>query len=82
MSSSSRMWTGTGEKDDVIVPLEAVENAAHPLDDRLYFEHWYFDARLEDGHVIVGFIQTSELVRSTSPTARSSPSSRATRTGM
>jgi hypothetical protein len=57
------MWTGTGEKDDVIVPLEAVENAAHPLDDRLYFEHWYFDARLEDGHVIVGFIQTSELVR-------------------
>ena len=63
MTLSSEMWTGTGEKDDVIVPLEAAENAAHPVDDRRYFEHWYFDAKLDDGHVVIGFVQTSELVR-------------------
>jgi hypothetical protein len=63
MTLSSEMWTGSGEKDDVIVPLEAAENAAHPIADRRYFEHWYFDAKLRDGHVVVGFVQTSELVR-------------------
>lgn len=63
MGGTDGMWTGRGERDDVIVPLEATENAAHPVGDRLYFEHWYFDARLDSGHTVVGFLQTSELVR-------------------
>ena len=63
MGDSSDMWTGEGEKDDIILPLEPGENAAHPVDDKRYFEHWYFDARLDDGHTVVGFLQTSELVR-------------------
>lgn len=63
MTVSSRMWTGQDERDDVIVPLAPGENAAHPIDDRHYFEHWYFDALLDDGHMVIGFVQTSELVR-------------------
>jgi predicted secreted hydrolase len=55
-------WTGPGKSDAVIVPLGPAENAAHPMDHKNYFEHWYFDARLEDGHVIVGFLQSSELI--------------------
>lgn len=55
-------WTGPGKSDAVIVPLTLAENAAHEIDHRHYFEHWYFDARLEDGHQVVGFLQPSELV--------------------
>ena len=38
-------------------------NAAHLDDHKLAFEHWYFDARLSDGHIVVGFIQTRELIQ-------------------
>lgn len=55
-------WTGPGDRDDVIVPLEPGENAAHDLPGRNSFEHWYFDARLDDGHVVVGFLQAAELI--------------------
>lgn len=55
-------WTGPGKSDGRIVPLEPGENAAHRIDHRNYFEHWYFDARLDDGHQVVGFVQLSELV--------------------
>jgi len=55
-------WTGPGKKDELIVPLEPRENAVHPIVHRHYFEHWYFDAKLEDGHVVVGFLQASELI--------------------
>ena len=55
-------WTGPGARDEVIVPLKPEENAAHPAGSRDYFEHWYFDAHLEDGHVVVGFLQASELI--------------------
>jgi hypothetical protein len=55
-------WSGPGDTDGVIVPLQPVENAVHPGAHRNYFEHWYFDARLDDGHVVVGFLQASELI--------------------
>ena len=55
-------WTGPGRGDGVIAPLAPQDNAAHLDDHRLAFEHWYFDARLSDGHVVVGFLQTRELV--------------------
>lgn len=54
-------WTGPGRSDAVIATPAPRENAAHPRQ-RGAFEHWYFDARLESGHVIVGFLQTAELI--------------------
>ncbi|WP_287154071.1 lipocalin-like domain-containing protein [Candidatus Solincola tengchongensis] len=57
-------WLGPGEKDGEIIPLTPGENALHPeaRSSRYYGEWWYFDARLDDGHVVVGFIQASELM--------------------
>jgi hypothetical protein len=55
-------WTGPGRQDGVVTPLEPVGNAAHLDDHRHAFEHWYFDAHLDDGHTIVGFLQTRELM--------------------
>ncbi|MBJ7332051.1 MAG: hypothetical protein JHC95_19290 [Solirubrobacteraceae bacterium] len=55
-------WSGPGARDAVIRPIPLHENGAHPSDAKGHFEHWYFDARLDDGHVIVGFLQTSELM--------------------
>ncbi len=55
-------WTGPGKSDAVIVPLKPEENAVHAIDHKNYFEHWYFDAKLEDGHVVVGFLQAAELI--------------------
>jgi hypothetical protein len=55
-------WSGPGNRDAVITPVPMRENGAHPSTDKGHFEHWYFDARLDDGHVIVGFLQTAELM--------------------
>lgn len=55
-------WTGPGKTDGVIVPLKPEENAVHSIKHKHYFEHWYFDAKLDDGHVVVGFLQASELI--------------------
>jgi hypothetical protein len=57
-------WTGPGEKDGTIVPIGYEENAVHPeaSKSKYYGEWWYFDARLDDGHVVVGFLQASELM--------------------
>jgi hypothetical protein len=55
-------WTGPGRTDAVITQLGPEENAAHPLGHKHYFEHWYFDAKLDDGHVVIGFLQASELI--------------------
>lgn len=57
-------WLGPGEKDGEIVPLSARENGVNreAARSRFYGEWWYFDARLEDGHVVVGFLQASELM--------------------
>jgi len=58
----SETWTGPGDRDEVVVPLKPAENAAHELSNSNSFEHWYFDARLDDGHVVVGFLQSAELI--------------------
>ncbi|KAA9152320.1 hypothetical protein FPZ12_037185 [Amycolatopsis acidicola] len=55
-------WTGPGRRDEVITPLAPEGNAAHLEQHRNAFEHWYFDAHLDDGHIIVGFLQTRELM--------------------
>lgn len=58
-------WLGPGDKDEEITPLMPQENAIHlqaRSQSRFYGEWWYFDARLEDGHVVVGFLQASELM--------------------
>jgi hypothetical protein len=55
-------WTGPGEKDGTIIPITPGENAVHREVSKFYGEWWYFDARLEDGHVVVGFLQASELM--------------------
>jgi len=45
-----------------MTPLLPREDGAHPIDDPNYVEHWYFDARLESGHVVVGFLWASEMM--------------------
>ena len=55
-------WTGPGRADQEIVSPPPREDGWHPSAERGLFEHWYFDARLDDGHVIVGFLQTAELI--------------------
>ena len=58
-------WSGPGNRDAVITPVPMQVHGAHPphpSTDKGHFEHWYFDARLDDGHVIVGFLQTAELM--------------------
>ncbi len=56
------VWNGPGERDETIPPLQPEENALHRVEGKHYFEHWYFDAHLEGGYVVVGFLQTSELI--------------------
>jgi len=55
-------WLGPGAQDGRIEPVANAENALHPVGGRFYGEWWYVDARLEDGHVVVGFLQASELM--------------------
>jgi predicted secreted hydrolase len=55
-------WLGPGAKDGVIVPVKPEENGWQNPGSKFYGEWWYFDARLADGHVVVGFIQASELL--------------------
>lgn len=55
-------WTGPGQRDASIIPTERKDNAAHPSSSTLAFEHWYFDAHLDNGYIVVGFLQTRELV--------------------
>ncbi len=46
----------------MIIPLRPEDNALYAPKSRFYGEWWYFDARLDDGHVVVGFLQASELM--------------------
>jgi hypothetical protein len=55
-------WTGPGKRDGTIQLIEPRENAVHAVEGRTYLEWWYFDAILESGHVVVGFLQASELL--------------------
>ncbi|MBB5917824.1 putative secreted hydrolase [Nocardia transvalensis] len=49
-------WNGPGRRDGALTEVEPRHNALHPAASALAFEHWYFDARLDTGHVVVGFL--------------------------
>ncbi|MCA2207941.1 lipocalin-like domain-containing protein [Nocardia rosealba] len=49
-------WNGPGRGDGELTPIEPRHNAFHPASSRLAFEHWYFDAHLDTGHVVIGFL--------------------------
>ncbi|HKT02376.1 MAG TPA: lipocalin-like domain-containing protein [Rugosimonospora sp.] len=55
-------WTGPGRRDEVIRPVPAGGNGAHLARHRYAFEHWYFDAVLDNGYLVVAFLQSRELV--------------------
>lgn len=55
-------WNGPGRRDGDITTVEPRDNAAHPSTDKQAFEHWYFDAHLDDGRIVVAMLQTRELV--------------------
>lgn len=55
-------WIGPGSKDGRIEPVSHAENALHTEASKFYGEWWYFDARLDTGHVVVGFLQAAELM--------------------
>ena len=55
-------WTGPGARDEQIVPTRPEEDGVHPMEDDNYVEHWYFDARLDNGYLVVGFLWASEMM--------------------
>jgi hypothetical protein len=58
----SETWTGPGQQDERIVPIKPEEDGVHPMDDENYVEHWYFDARLDNGYLVVGFLWASQMM--------------------
>ena len=50
------VWNGPGRRDATLTDVQPRHNALHPSASKLAFEHWYFDARLDTGHVVVGFL--------------------------
>jgi hypothetical protein len=55
-------WSGPGARDEQIVPTRPEDDAVHWMDDKNYVEHWYFDARLDNGYLVVGFLWASEMM--------------------
>ncbi|NLU82409.1 lipocalin-like domain-containing protein [Rhodococcus sp. HNM0569] len=55
-------WNGPGRRDGEITVVSPADNGAHPSNDKHAFEHWYFDAHLDDGRIVVAMLQTRELV--------------------
>lgn len=49
-------WNGPGRTDGTLTEVRPENNALHPSTSKLAFEHWYFDARLDSGHTVVGFL--------------------------
>ncbi|MGU3432538.1 hypothetical protein ACNHUS_05925 [Actinomycetes bacterium M1A6_2h] len=50
-------WNGPGNGDAVLTNVLPRHNAAHPVPgSKQGFEHWYFDAHLDNGDIIVGFV--------------------------
>ncbi|OZF40977.1 hypothetical protein CH294_02005 [Rhodococcus sp. 14-2483-1-1] len=50
-------WNGPGRTDAALTTVLPRHNGAHPVPgSRTGFEHWYFDAHLDDGHTIIGFL--------------------------
>ncbi|MFI8975618.1 lipocalin-like domain-containing protein [Nocardia asteroides] len=51
-------WNGPGRRDAVLTPVQPHHNGLHAAASSLAFEHWYFDAHLDTGHVVIGFLIT------------------------
>ncbi|TSE00615.1 hypothetical protein FOS14_06135 [Skermania sp. ID1734] len=49
-------WNGPGRRDGSLTEVRPQDNALHPNSSMLAFEHWYFDAYLDSGHTVVGFL--------------------------
>lgn len=49
-------WNGPGRGDGTPTPVAPEDNALHRRLDRTAFEHWYFDAHLDNGYTVVGFL--------------------------
>ena len=50
-------WNGPGAKDGELTVVTEQDNALHPSDSTWAFEHWYYDAHLDSGHIVVAFLQ-------------------------
>lgn len=55
-------WIGPGRQDGSIVTPGPEANAVHPVQSGYYAEWWYFDTRLDNGYVVIGFLQAAELM--------------------
>lgn len=49
-------WNGPGRGDGTLTAVLPEHNALHDRPDRTAFEHWYFDAHLDNGYTVVGFL--------------------------
>ncbi|WP_143965893.1 lipocalin-like domain-containing protein [Gordonia zhaorongruii] len=49
-------WNGPGRHDGTLTTVLPEHNALHDRPDRSAFEHWYFDAHLDNGYTVVGFL--------------------------
>lgn len=49
-------WNGPGRLDGNLTTVEPHHNGLHPSPSKLAFEHWYFDAHLDSGHIVIGFL--------------------------
>ncbi|WP_084759936.1 lipocalin-like domain-containing protein [Nocardia mangyaensis] len=52
----TEVWNGPGRRDGDLTTVLPRHNGLHPSPSRAAFEHWYFDAQLDSGHVVVGFL--------------------------
>jgi hypothetical protein len=57
-SKIKEAWTGVGKRDDVITEFKPEYDGLHiDMKKRGNSEWWYFDARLDNGYVVVGFFR-------------------------
>ncbi len=49
-------WNGPGRRDGVVTTVRPQDNALHSENRFTAFEHWYFDAHLDSGHIVIGFL--------------------------
>lgn len=56
MTDIVEVWNGPGRRDAVLTEVQPHHNGFHPAASKLAFEHWYFDAHLDTGHVVIGFL--------------------------
>jgi hypothetical protein len=49
-------WNGPGARDAELTTVQPSDHGLHVTARKRAFEHWYFDARLDTGHTVVGFL--------------------------